>query len=316
LLGLWQLTAGNRHSHSSLAGWIKNVRFGEGFPIFTTVAEFCSDASRSGIRPLRQINTGNLMTEFNVLGTPLLATTYAELAVQCQAWGRGPACVSMEFANTQIVTMRRHEPGFLEKTSAYDYFIPDGMPLIWCLNRAGAGLQDRVYGPTFMREFLAKVPADYTHYLLGGSAECGLRIRELFEKLNPGIRFVGAFHGQCGVDGILEGDSEREVMEELQRLSPDFIWVGFGTPKQQAWTKLHKHLIPRGVILTVGFAFDVNAGMKPDAPLWMQRLGLTWVFRLLSEPKRLATRYAKYNFLFLWYLFRDALRGRAVKRGK
>ncbi|MDB6123752.1 MAG: hypothetical protein JWQ71_2745 [Pedosphaera sp.] len=256
------------------------------------------------------------MKEFNLLGTPLLATTYNELAANCQAWARGSVCVSMEFANTQIVTMRRHEPDFLETTSAYDYFIPDGMPLIWCLNRAGAGLQDRVYGPTFMREFLSKAPKEYTHYLLGGSAESGVRIQELFKKLNPGIRFVGGFHGKCRVDGMLDGKAEQEVMAELGRLSPDFIWVGFGTPKQQAWTKLHKHLIKRGVILTVGFAFDVNAGMKPDAPLWMQRLGLTWVFRLLSEPRRLATRYAKYNFLFLWYLLWDGMRGRAVKEGR
>ena len=90
--------------------------------------------------------------------------------------------------------------------------------------------------------------------------------------------------------------------DEINRLSPDFIWVGFGTPKQQAWVKRHKHLLRRGVILTVGFAFDVNAGMKPDAPGWMQRLGLTWVFRLASEPRRLAPRYLRYNFLFLWYL--------------
>jgi N-acetylglucosaminyldiphosphoundecaprenol N-acetyl-beta-D-mannosaminyltransferase len=254
------------------------------------------------------------MTEFDLLGTPLLATTYEELAVKCQEWARGSGRVSMEFANTQIVTMRRHEPDFLEKTSNYDYFIPDGMPLIWCLNLAGAGLKDRVYGPTFMREFLSKVPTQYTHYLLGGSDECGRRLKEMFQKLNPGIRFVGSFHGRCGVDGVLEGKSEQEVMAEIERLSPDFIWVGFGTPKQQAWARKHKDLVKRGVILTVGFAFDVNAGMKPDAPLWMQKLGLTWVFRLLSEPKRLASRYAKYNFLFLWYLFWDAIRGRAIRK--
>jgi N-acetylglucosaminyldiphosphoundecaprenol N-acetyl-beta-D-mannosaminyltransferase len=120
--------------------------------------------------------------------------------------------------------------------------------------------------------------------------------------LNPGIKFVGSFHGKCQTDGILEGAAEQEVIAEINRLSPDFIWVGFGTPKQQAWVKRHKHLIRRGVILTVGFAFDVNAGMKPDAPAWMQRLGLTWVFRLASEPRRLAGRYLRYNLLFLWYL--------------
>ena len=75
--------------------------------------------------------------------------------------------------------------------------------------------------------------------------------------------------------------------------------------------KRYKPRLRRGVILTVGFAFDVNAGMKPDAPLWMQRLGLTWVYRLGSEPRRLASRYLRYNSLFLFYLLRDGLRGRA-----
>jgi N-acetylglucosaminyldiphosphoundecaprenol N-acetyl-beta-D-mannosaminyltransferase len=251
------------------------------------------------------------MTELHVLGTPLMLTDYAELAAQCQQWTREPRCVALDFANTQIVTMRRHEPEFRELTSAYNHFPPDGMPLVWCLNRAGARLRDRVYGPTFMRKFLADAPAPFTHYLLGGSEECGIKLRQIFEPLNPGLKFVGAFHGRCHPDGQLEGAAEQEIITEINRLAPDFIWVGFGTPKQQAWVKRHKHLIRRGVILTVGFAFDVNAGMKPDAPAWMQRLGLTWIFRLWSEPRRLGPRYLRYNFLFLYYLLLDGLRSRA-----
>jgi N-acetylglucosaminyldiphosphoundecaprenol N-acetyl-beta-D-mannosaminyltransferase len=206
--------------------------------------------------------------------------------------------------------MRRHEPWFRELTSEYDGFIPDGMPLIWCLNMAGAKLRDRVYGPTFMRKFLGTAPPGSTHYLLGGSEECGQNLREKFLRMNPGLRFTGSFHGRCGADGVL-ADDDRRVIDEINRLAPDYIWVGFGTPKQQAWLKHHKRLIRRGVILTVGFAFDVNAGMKPDAPAWMQRLGLTWVFRFCSEPRRLATRYLRYNSLFLFYLVWDGLRGKA-----
>ena len=169
-------------------------------------------------------------------------------------------------------------------------FPPDGMPLIWCLRLAGARLRDRVYGPTFMRQFLTTAPAESTHYLLGGSAACGAQLRAVFGKLNPGLRFVGAFHGKCQADGRMEGAADEAVIEEINRLSPDFIWVGFGTPKQQAWVKRYKSRLRRGVILTVGFAFDVNAGMKPDAPPWMQRLGLTWVYRLRlrTAPARLA----------------------------
>lgn len=255
------------------------------------------------------------MTALEVLGTPLLLTDYHRLGRQCCQWARGGGCVALDFANTQIVTMRRHEPWFRELTSAYDFFPPDGMPLIWCLRLAGARLRDRVYGPIFMRQFLASAPAEFTHYLLGGSEACGAQLRAVFGRLNPGLRFVGAFHGKCQADGRLEGAADEEVIEGINRLSPDFIWVGFGTPKQQAWVKRYKRRLRRGVILTVGFAFDVNAGMKPDAPAWMQRLGLTWVYRMGSEPRRLGTRYLRYNTLFLLYLLRDGLRGRAWKTG-
>jgi len=254
------------------------------------------------------------MTALEVLAMPLLLTDYQGLGEACCRWARGGGCVALDFANTQIVTMRRHEPWFRELIGAYDAFLPDGMPLVWCLRLAGAPLRDRVYGPTFMRKFLSSVPKEFTHYLLGGSEECGARLREVFGKVNPGIRFVGGFHGKCAADGRMEGAADEAVIEEINRLSPDFIWVGFGTPKQQAWVKRYKGRLRRGVVLTVGFAFDVNAGMKPDAPAWMQRVGLTWVYRLGSEPRRLGWRYLRYNGLFLFYLVWDGVRGRAWGR--
>jgi N-acetylglucosaminyldiphosphoundecaprenol N-acetyl-beta-D-mannosaminyltransferase len=249
--------------------------------------------------------------EFHVLGTPLVVTDYAGLGTKCQGWARQEGCTALAFTNTQIVTLRRHDAIFRELTSGFDGFVPDGMPLIWCLNLAGARLRDRVYGPTFMRQFLAAVPGEFTHYLIGGSEECGAKLRAAFEQVNPAIRFIGAFHGKCLADGRFDSAAEERVLEEINRLSPDFVWVGLGAPKQEAWVKHYKSRLRRGVILTVGFAFDVNAGMKPDAPAWMQRLGLTWVFRLWSEPRRLGPRYLQYNVLFLWYLLRDGIAGRA-----
>jgi N-acetylglucosaminyldiphosphoundecaprenol N-acetyl-beta-D-mannosaminyltransferase len=243
----------------------------------------------------------------SLLGTDLALTTYEQLVRHCQWLAGLPGVVAIEFANTQIVTLRRHQPAFRALTSSYDAFIPDGMPLVWCLNRRQAGLPDRVYGPTFMRQCLAQSPTPFTHYLLGGSAEHGHRLRAAITAWNPAVRVVGAHHGQCRLDGSLVDST---VIDEINRLAPDFIWVGLGTPKQQAWTHLHKARLRRGVVLTVGFAFDVNAGLKPDAPAWMQRAALTWLFRLGSEPSRLATRYLRYNSLFLFYLAWDGLRGK------
>lgn len=243
----------------------------------------------------------------HVLQTPLLVTDYDALSQQCLHWAREPRCRLIEFVNTQIVTMHRHDSEFRNTMSVYDDLVPDGMPLVWCLNRAGAEMRDRVYGPTFMRRFLQSVPRDTTHYLLGGSELCGIKLRAAF----PNVNFVGAFHGRCEVDGKLAGSAEQAVLDDLNRLAPDFIWVGFGTPKQQLWAQKHKQLLQRGVVLTVGFAFDANAGLKPDAPAWMQRCGLTWLYRMVSEPRRLFPRYVKWNSLFLLYLLRDGLAGKA-----
>lgn len=245
----------------------------------------------------------------HVLDSQLLLTTYQDLAARCGQWAKEPTCRALEFANTQTVTMHRHDADFARLLDAFDFLVPDGMPLVWCLNAAGAGLEDRVYGPTFMRLFLESVSGEYTHYLLGGSAECGARLEARFTAHNPSLRIVGRYHGRANLDGTLEDDAR--VTEELNRLAPDFIWVGLGTPRQQAWVHRHKGLLRRGLILSVGFAFDANAGLKSDAPAWMQRRGLTWLHRLGSEPRRLGPRYLKWNSLFLYYLAHDGLQGRA-----
>jgi N-acetylglucosaminyldiphosphoundecaprenol N-acetyl-beta-D-mannosaminyltransferase len=240
-----------------------------------------------------------------VLGTPLQVTNYAGLTRQLQAQTRQPRTLAVDFTNTHIVTMRRRDPQFRELTSRFDYFIPDGMPLIWCLNRQGAALRDRVYGPTFMRHCVLASPAPFTHYFLGGSEDCVQRLKRTFLGRNPGLQIIGCRNG------YFHQQDEPQIVAEINRLSPDFIWIGLGTPKQQAWIHANKSAINRGIILAVGFAFDVNAGTKPDAPPWMQRWGLTWLYRIASEPRRLGPRYFHYNSLFLYYLLRDGLRGRA-----
>lgn len=240
------------------------------------------------------------MQSIDVLGTPLTVITYQGLTEQCQELAHTKRSWAIDLTNTQIVTMRRHEPKFRELTSHFDFFVPDGMPLIWVLNSRGAQLADRVYGPKFMRHCMVRSPAPRTHYLLGGSSDCLRALENNLIKERPDLKIIGRRHG------YFESDKDNEIIREINALSPDFIWVGLGTPKQQDWIHRHKAQIDRGVIFAVGFAFDVNAGTKKDAPAWMQCSGLTWVFRVVSEPRRLAARYLRYNTLFLFYLVKDA----------
>ena len=248
----------------------------------------------------------------NLLGTPLQLTSHADWFAACQRMAGEPRTVAVEFTNTQIVTMRRHEPWFRRVTDSFDYFVPDATPLLWCLNWHGARLSDRVYGPAFFKYCLLHSPAGLKHYFIGGSGPCGVELRRIFESANPALQIAGSFHGQIGPEGRLQ-DIDQALIDEINRLSPDFIWVGLGAPKQENWIHHHKAKIVRGVILSVGQAFDVNAGLRRDAPEWMQRIGLTWLFRLASEPRRLAGRYVRYNSLFLLYVFWDGLRGRLFR---
>jgi N-acetylglucosaminyldiphosphoundecaprenol N-acetyl-beta-D-mannosaminyltransferase len=245
-----------------------------------------------------------------VLGTALDVTTYADLAEDLWQAAKLPGTLTIEFANTHIITMRRHDSHFREVTDSFDRFVPDGMPLVWCMNRHGAGMPDRVYGPTFFRYFFER-DTKLTHYLLGGSEETGRLLRAAMLRSNPKIQIVGSYHGMCKMDGEM---ANPEIIDEINRLSPDCIWLGLGAPKQQCWVNKYRGQIKRGIIMTVGFAFDVNAGTKKDAPPWMQRIGLTWLFRLLTEPRRLAVRYLRYNTLFVWYMIRDAFARRENSR--
>lgn len=241
------------------------------------------------------------MKQFDVLGTPLQATSYAEFTVRCQELAKRDHASAVDLTNTHIVTLRRHDPQFREITSRFDYFVPDATPLIWCLNRQGAGLHDRVYGPKFMAHCVTASPAPFTHYFLGGSRDCVEKLKARFVGDNPAVEIAGLR------DGYFSAADEPAIVEEINQLSPDFIWVGLGTPKQQDFIHRHKSEIRRGVLFAVGFAFDVNAGTKKDAPPWMQRRGLTWLFRAATEPRRLALRYVRYNSLFIFYLLRDGV---------
>jgi N-acetylglucosaminyldiphosphoundecaprenol N-acetyl-beta-D-mannosaminyltransferase len=228
-----------------------------------------------------------------ILESDLMITDYDELSRLIVDKVRNSSnSVAVDFANTQIVTMRRHDREFAALSECMDITVPDGMPLVWAMNAKGTGPKDRVYGPTFTRKFLQSCPSGNTHYIVGGSEECGRKFRELMTALNPSLTFIGGYHGGCSRDGIL--DNHEEVLAEIRERKPDFIWVGLGTPKQYAWINRIKPHLEQGIILAVGFALDVNAGTKSDAPMWMQRNGLTWV-------------YLKWNSLFVFYLGREFL---------
>jgi N-acetylglucosaminyldiphosphoundecaprenol N-acetyl-beta-D-mannosaminyltransferase len=98
-----------------------------------------------------------------------------------------------------------------------------------------------------------------------------------------------------------------DVIRMINDAAPDFVWVGLSTPRQERWMASSREGLQAPVLLGVGAAFDFHAGLKRQAPRWMQQAGLEWLFRLLSEPRRLWRRYLINNPLFVWGVLLQAL---------
>lgn len=249
-----------------------------------------------------------IMKVIDVISTPCLVTSSPdlteEITARCQ--GKSHKTLSVDFTNVHIVAMRENEPAFREETSNVDWFVPDSQILTWAVSWLGGEGNERVYGPAFLDYFVRHADSSLTHYFLGASRECLDQLLIKLKEKRPELKIVGSHHGYFG-----EVDEE-QIREEINRIRPDLLWVGLGTPKQQAWAHRNKDLVDVRAILAVGFAFDVNAGTKTDAPEWIGRLGLLWLYRFASEPRRLFKRYAIYNSLFLRDLFRQVISSERV----
>lgn len=255
-----------------------------------------------------------------VLGVRLACLTYPSglEEVRRLAWTGRPAAVCA--ANTHIVSLARHDPSFARVIGAFDLLLPDGMPLIWALNRRGAGLHDRVYGPYFMRYVLLNSPRPWRHFFFGGKPETQERLIAAMRNLQPDLEVAGRLSPPFRE--WTEAD-EAGFARQIRESGADFIWVALGGERQERWIARNLHRHGRGVFLAVGDAFELLAGNRPFAPFWMQRHGLTWLYRLFQEPRRLWPRYLRYNSLFVRYFLRDRLvekwrgwRGRGARAGE
>ena len=207
---------------------------------------------------------------------------------------QGNENVAIDFTNVHIVSARATEEEFHEQTEHNDYFIPDSQVLKWAVNLFGGEMKERVYGPDFLKYGVEHSSDESRHYFLGASQDCLDKLLSKCKEFRETVQIVGSRNGYFS-----EEDNEG-IVQDIEAANPDYIWVGLGTPKQQEWICKNRENFTKGALLAVGFAFDVNAGTKKDAPVWMQKFGLTWFYRLLCEPRRLWKRYLVYNSIFVW----------------
>ncbi len=241
-----------------------------------------------------------------VLGTPVHCATYDSGLDEVKRLAAlpEPACVAA--SNTHIISAARADCTFGEVMRRFSIVLPDGYPLVWQLNRRGAGLKDRVYGPYFMRHVLRHTPRPFRHFFFGGSEDCLRRLSAAAREIQPDIEIAGTFSPPFRA---WSDEDEEGFAARIRDSGADFIWVALGGERQERWIVKNLPRYRRGVFFAVGDAFELLAGTRPFAPAWMQKSGLTWLYRLSQEPGRLFPRYFKYNSLFLFYLFRDGILG-------
>ncbi len=168
---------------------------------------------------------------------------------------------------------------------------PDGMPLVWMARRLGFERVQRVYGPDLMHEISRISPEHgYRHFYFGGGRGLAQRLQDRLCRTYPGLNVVGILSPPFHAVSAAEDEA---MVAAINAARPDIVWVGLSTPKQERWMSAHRDRIEAPVMIGVGAAFDFLSGTKRQAPLWMQRNGLEWLFRLASEPRRLGRRYGR-----------------------
>lgn len=209
-------------------------------------------------------------------------------------------CVS----NVHTTVMAYRDEAYRKIQNGGAMALPDGQPLSIVSRRRGYRDARRVPGPDLMPAILKlSEEKGYTHYFYGSSEHTLTELRKALVKAYPRLRIVGMYAPPFRP---LSEEEDREIVERINAAKPDFIWVALGAPKQEIWMYEHKNRV-NGLMLGVGAAFDFMAGTVKRAPLWMQKLCLEWVFRIMQDPKRMLPRYLNTNFSFLYHVCRESM---------
>jgi N-acetylglucosaminyldiphosphoundecaprenol N-acetyl-beta-D-mannosaminyltransferase len=242
----------------------------------------------------------NTLKKQTVLGIGINPTSYGEVADVCRKWiaDRRQAVPYRYICATSVhgIMTAVFDSSFRSELNRAAIATPDGMPVVWALRSFGHEHQARVYGPDLML-VLCEQAARLGHrvFLYGSRPETLACLERELVRRFPRLAIVGTYSPPFRP---LTPEEDRCITQTITDTEPDLVFVGLSTPKQEHWMSTHVKRIP-AIMIGVGAAFDFHAGQLKQAPLWMRRSGLEWLFRLMMEPRRLWKRYLLVTPLFL-----------------
>jgi N-acetylglucosaminyldiphosphoundecaprenol N-acetyl-beta-D-mannosaminyltransferase len=243
------------------------------------------------------VGTMRMLQRLDVLGVQV-SSINMELALDTiEQWIEAGEQHYVCITGVHGVMESRKDPALREIHNRAGLVTPDGMPLVWLNWMQGRSHVDRVYGPDLMLACCQRfMKRGGRHYFYGGNEGVPEKLAGRLAKRFPGLLVAGTYSPPFRPLTPLEDD---EIVRMINDSGADIVWVGLSTPKQERWMHEHAGRLNAPVMVGVGAAFDFHAGLKSQAPRWMQRSGLEWSFRLATEPRRLWKRYLSNNPRFV-----------------
>jgi N-acetylglucosaminyldiphosphoundecaprenol N-acetyl-beta-D-mannosaminyltransferase len=245
------------------------------------------------------------MAKASILGVQTDAQGFEQAIQQLQTWASDSTPRYVCTCPVYTLMMCRENPLVMQAVNGADMVTADGMPVVWVQRRRGNPQAERVYGPDVMEALFARTAGTgIKHYFWGGLPGVADTLVQRMQTRHPALKVAGVYSPPVSP---VDDKPDPAVVERLNDSSADVIWVGLGSPKQDLWMMRYRPALRAPLLIGVGAAFDMLAGVKSQAPRWMQRSGLEWVFRLAQEPRRLGRRYLVYNPLFVWHVLREGI---------
>lgn len=203
------------------------------------------------------------------------------------------------FSNVHTTVMAKDDPAYRDILNGAALLFPDGTPIARLESMRGNPGAERVAGPDFMENmFRDTMDGRISHYFYGSSQETIDKLEKNLTARYPGINIKGMYSPPFRE---LTPEEDEEDVRRINDSGADIVWIGLGAPKQEKWMNAHKDRI-NAVMMGVGAGFDFHAGTIQRAPIWLRKIGLEWLYRLIKDPVRLYKRYIVTNIKFMWYL--------------
>lgn len=242
----------------------------------------------------------------HVLDTHIDAISWDEVVSRIASWAAHRQSRVVALCNVHSVVTASQEPAFQTVLSQADLALPDGAPVAWALRREGFGEQQRINGPDLTWRYLQVAEQLGQSVFFYGSTQDTLdRLMVRIKASFPKLKIVGM---ESPPYRELSEEEDQAYVDQINQSGANVLFVGLGCPKQEAWMAAHRGRI-KAVMLGVGAAFDYHAGTIQRAPVWMQKIGMEWFHRLLSEPRRLFKRYTVTNSIFMYRMAKSLMLG-------